>query len=100
MALYAKILTSYANAAALIKQHSNPIIVGWEISEEMLEKQLVIVTVLLGPQEHRPAVFELVTLLEAAEEVNPRLQSQAEVHQDIPAALVQIAQTEFSESFH
>ena len=39
----------------------------------MLDQWLVMVTVLLGPQERHPEVFELETLLEAAEEVNPRI---------------------------
>ena len=56
------------------------------------------VTVLLGPQERHPAVFELATLLEAANEVNSRLRAQAGAQQDIPAALVRLIQTEFNES--
>ena len=65
----------------------------------MLKKWLVVVTVLLGPQERHPAVFELATLLEAANEVNSRLRTQAGAQQDMPAALVRIIQTEFNESF-
>ena len=56
-------------------------------------------TVLLGTQERHPAVFELATLLEEEDEVNPRLQAQAAVQQDIPAALVRLIQIEFNESF-
>ena len=65
----------------------------------MLQQWLVVVTVLLLPQERHPAVFELATLLEAADEVNSRLQSQAAAQQDMPAALVRIIQTEFNKSF-
>ena len=57
------------------------------------------VTVLLGPQESHPSVFELATLLEAANEVNSRLRSQAGAQQDIPSALVRLIQKEFNESF-
>ena len=57
------------------------------------------VTVLLGPQESHPSVFELATLLEAANEVNSRLCAQAEAQQNMPAALVRLIQTEFNESF-
>ena len=54
----------------------------------MLEQWIVVVTVLLGPQERHPAVFELATLLEEEDEVNPRLQAQAAVQQNMLAALV------------
>ena len=57
------------------------------------------VTVLLGPQERRPAVFELATILEAENEVNSCLRAQAGAQQDMPAALVRLIQTEFNESF-
>ena len=57
------------------------------------------VKVLLGPQERHPALLDLTTILAAEEEVNSRLRAQAAVQQDIPAALVQLIQTEFSESF-
>ena len=58
------------------------------------------VTVLLGSQERHPAVFDLTTLLAAAEEVNSRLRAQAAVQQDMPAALVRLIQIDFNESFH
>ena len=44
-------------------------------------------------------MFEITNLLEAADVVNSRLRAQAAVQQDIPAALVQLVQTEFNESF-
>ena len=65
-ALDANTLISYADVAALIKQQCIPPIVGWEAAAKMLEQWLVVVTVLLGPQESHPVVFELATLLEAA----------------------------------
>ena len=101
-ALDANTLTSYADAAALIKQQRIPPIVGWEAAEKMLEQWLVVVTVLLGPQERHPAVFKLATLLEAANEVNSRLRTQAGAQQDMPAALVRLIQsslTRASEKF-
>ena len=73
--------------------------VGWEAAEKMLEQWLVVVTVLLGPQERHPEVFELATLLEAANEVNSHLRTQAGSQQDMPADLVRLIQTEFNESF-
>ena len=66
----------------------------------MLEQWLVVVTVLLGPQERHPTVFELTTLLAAAKEINSSLRAQAVVQQDMPAALVRIIQTDYNESFH
>ena len=54
------------------------------------------VTVLLRTQERHLAVFELATLLEAADEVNSRLRAQAGDQQDMPAALVRLIQTELS----
>ena len=54
----------------------------------MLEQWLVVVTVLLGPPERHPAVLELATLLEAANEVNSLLRAQAGAQQDMPATLV------------
>ena len=98
-ALDANTLTSYADAAALMKQQRIPPIVGWESAAKMLEQWLVVVTVLLGPQERHPAVFELATLLEAANEVNPLLRAQVGAQQDMPAALVRLVQTDFNESF-
>ena len=86
--LDANTLTSYADADALMKQQRILTIVGWEAATKMLEQWLVVVTVLIGPQERHPKVFELATLLEAAAEVNSRLRSQAETQQDMPAALV------------
>ena len=44
-------------------------------------------------------MFEITNLLEAADVVNSHLRAQAAVQQDIPAALVQLVQTEFNESF-
>ena len=61
--LDANTLTLYADAAVLMKQQRIPPIVRWEAAEKMLEQWLVVVTVLLGPQERHPAVFELDTLL-------------------------------------
>ena len=87
-ALDANTMTSYADAAALIKQQCIPPIVGWEAAAKILEQWLIVVTVLLGTQERHPAVFELATLLEAVDEVNACLRAQATVQQDIPAALV------------
>ena len=98
-ALDANTLTSYVNAAALMKQQRIPLIVGWEVAAKILEQWLVVVTVLLGPQERHPAVFELATLLEAAHEVNSHLNAQAGAQQDMPAALVRLIQKEFNESF-
>ena len=65
----------------------------------MLDQGLSVVTVLLGPQERHPVVFELAKLLEVAEEVNSRLRAQAAVQQDIISALVGLIQTEFNKSF-
>ena len=56
-----------------MKQHRIPPIVGWEATAKILKQWLVVVTVLLGPQERHPAVFELETLLMAAKEVTSRL---------------------------
>ena len=86
--LDANAMTSYADADALMKQQHIPPIVGWEVAAKMLEQWLVVMTVLLRPQNHHPAVFKLATLLEAAGEVNSRLRAQAAVQQDMPAALV------------
>ena len=94
----ANTLPSYADAAALMKQQRIPPIVGWEAEAKILEQWLVVVTVLLGPQERHPAVFELATLLEAENEVNSRLRAQSGAQQDMPAALVRLIQTEFNES--
>ena len=58
-------VTSYANAAALMKQQRIPPVVGWGAAAKMLEQWLVMATVLLGPQECPPAVFELATILAA-----------------------------------
>ena len=81
-------LTSYTNAATLMKQQHIPPIFGWKVATKMLEQCLIMVMVLLGPQERYSAVFELATLLEAANEFNSHLQSQAAVQQDMLAALV------------
>ena len=66
---------------------------------KILEQWLVVVTVLLGPQERHPSVFKLATLLEAANEVNSRLHTQAGSQQDMSAALVRLTQTNFYDSF-
>ena len=81
-------MTSYVDAAALMKKHRIPHIFVWEAAEKMLGQWLVVVTVLLGPQECHPAVFNLAMLLYAADEVNSRLQAQAAVQQNMLAALV------------
>ena len=97
--LGANTLTSYADAAALMKQQGIYPIVGWEAPENMLEQWIAVVTVLLSLQEHHQAVFDLTALLKATEEVKYCLRAQAAVQQDMPAALVQFFQTEFNESF-
>ena len=61
--LDANTLTSYADASALMKQQRILPIVGWEAAAKMLEQWLVVVTVLLGPQERHPEVSKLATLL-------------------------------------
>ena len=86
--LDANTMTSYANANALMKQQRIPPIVGWEAAAKMLGQWLFVVTVLLGPQDRHPAVFEIATLLAAADEVNSLLQAQEALQQDITAALV------------
>ena len=68
--LNATTMIPYADAYALMKQQRIPPIVGWEAAAKMMEQWLVLVTVVLGPQERHPAVFELATLLEAADKVN------------------------------
>ena len=73
MALDDNTMTSYTNASALMKQQRISPIIGWEAAENMLEHWIVVVEALLGPQERHPSVFELATLLVAAEEVNSRL---------------------------
>ena len=98
-ALDAKTLTSYTDEAALMKQQRIPPTVGWEAAAKTLEQWLVVVTVLLDPQERHPEVFELATILKAIDEVNSRLQAQVAVQQDMPAALVQLVQTEFNKRF-
>ena len=98
-ALDASTFTSYADAAALMKQQRILPIVGWEAASKMLEQWIIMVTVFLRPQKRDPEVFELTTLLEVADEVNSRLQDQAADQQDMPAALVRLIQTEFNESF-
>ena len=60
-------VTSYVDAAALMKQQRIPPIIRWEAAANILEQWLFMVTVLLGPQERHPAVFNLATLLAAAE---------------------------------
>ena len=62
-----------------MKQQRIPPNVGWGAAANMLEQWLVVVMVLLGPQERHPSVFKLATLLEGADEVNSRLQSQVAV---------------------
>ena len=98
-ALDANTITSYTDAAALMKQQRTPPIVGWEAAAKMLEQWLVVVKVLLRPKECHPAVFKLATLLEAADEVNSCLGAQAAAQQDMPATLVTLIQTEFNKSF-
>ena len=98
-ALEANTVISYVDAAALMKQKRILSIVVWEAAEKILEQWLVVVTVLIGPKERHPAVFELATLLEATDKVNSRLRAQAAVQQDILEALVRLIQTEFNEHF-
>ena len=63
--LDANTMTYYADAAALMKQQLIP--------------PIVVVTVPLGPQKRHPVVFNLATLLDAADEVNSCLPAQAAV---------------------
>ena len=55
--LDANTLTSYDDSAALMKQQHISLIVGWEEAAKMLYQWLVVVKVLLGPQERHPEVF-------------------------------------------
>ena len=87
-ALDSNTMTSYVDAAALMKHQRIPSIVGWESIAKMMEQWLVVVTVLIWPQERHPEVFELAMLLVAAEEENYRLQAQAAIQQDMLPALV------------
>ena len=64
--LDANTMTSHVDEAALMKQQRLRPFVGWEAAVKILEHWLAVVTVLLGPQERHPSVFELATLLEAA----------------------------------
>ena len=98
-ALNTNTLNSYTDAAALMKQQRIPPIVGGEAAANMLDQWLVMVVFLLVHQERQPAVFEIATLIEAADEVNSRLLAQAAVQQDMPVSLVRLVQTKFNESF-
>ena len=82
-----------------MKQQRIPPIVGREAAANMLDQWLVMVVFLLVHQERQPAVFEIATLIEAADEVNSRLLAQAAVQQDMPVSLVRLVQTKFNESF-
>ena len=53
-ALESNTMTSYADAAALVKKQRILTIVGWEAAAKILEQWLVAVTVLLGTQERHP----------------------------------------------
>ena len=66
-------MTSYTDVAALMKQQNIPPIFGWEAEAKILDQWLIVAMVLLGTQERHPAVFELATLLAAAEELSSRL---------------------------
>ena len=46
-ALDSNTMTSYADAAALMKQQRIPTIVGWEAAAKIMEQWLVVVTVLI-----------------------------------------------------
>ena len=63
-------MTSYADTAALMKKQLIPSVVDWEAVEKMLEQWLIVVTVLLRPQESHPEVIELTTVLQGANKVN------------------------------
>ena len=49
-ALEANTMTSYADAAAFMKQKRIPPVVGWEVAAKMLDQWLFMVKVLYGPQ--------------------------------------------------
>ena len=53
-----------------MKQQRTPPVVGWKVAAKMLEHFLVMVAVLLCLQEHHPEVFELATILKAADKVS------------------------------
>ena len=58
-ALDANTMTFYTKAATLMKQQRIPPIFVSEATGNMLKQWLVVVTVLLGPHECHPEVFEL-----------------------------------------
>ena len=49
-------LTSYANTAELMPKQRITTIIGWEGTTNMLEKWLVSLDVILGPEDHHPNV--------------------------------------------
>ena len=92
-------MTLYADAAMMIKQQRVPSIIDWGMTENILEQWLVVATILLRTQERHQAVFEMVTILEAADEVNSRLRFQPAVQKYVPTDLSRLIQTDFNKNF-
>ena len=73
--------------------------VGWKAAKSILEQWAVLLAVLWGPPGKHREVYELMLLINTAEEVNALLQAQFQHQPTIPTALVQLIQTDFNESF-
>ena len=85
-------LTSYAYTAAIMtKQHISPIFV-WEGADKMIEQWIVLLGVILGPQDLRPVIHELTVFVEAGEEVSTRLCAQTHHQMYMLVVLIQIVQ--------
>ena len=86
---------TYDNTASLLQCQSLAPIVLWEAAKSMLEQCSIFLEFLWGPPEKHRTVYTLMLLIGVADEVNYRLQEQAQHHPKIPSDLVQLTQTEF-----
>ena len=62
----------------------------WEGAAKILEQWIVLLDVLLGPQDRHPDIYKLSMLTKAAYYVSVRLLSPASYHLYKPAALIQL----------
>ena len=92
-------LTTYADTTYLLHSHKVATIMGWDVAKSMLEQCSFFLVVLWVPPNKHCIFYEIMLMIDSAEEVNTRLRSKSRNHPTIPEAIIQLIKNEFNKSF-
>ena len=86
--LDSSMLTTYANTVSILQRQKFSPIVVWKATKSMLYQWAIFFAVLWRPPPKHRAVYELMLMIYAVEEINSRIWAQARCQLTISTALV------------